>query len=56
MVTLRACAGVVIYQVLACGIVETRLLFTVINVGLTFFGSVSRLASAQEVVDEVSTG
>ena len=28
----------------------------VINVGLTSFGSVSRLASAQEVADEISTG
>ena len=53
---MSACAGIVIHQVLACSVIETRLLFTIINVGLTSFGSVSRLASAQEVVDEVSTG
>ena len=46
----------VIHQVSACTIVETRLLLAVVNVGLTLFGSVSRFASAQEVGDEVSTG
>ena len=46
----------VIHQVLACSIVETRLLLAVVNVGLTLFGSVARLASAQEVGDEVSAG
>lgn len=48
-----ACADVIIHQVMACAIVQTRLVLAIINIGLTPFASVSKLTSAHEVINEV---
>lgn len=55
-VTVCTKAGVVIYQVLTCAIVETWLILAVVNISITLFPSVSRLARAQEIADKVGTG
>ena len=48
-----ACAGVIIHQVMACAIVQTRLVLAIINIGLALFSSVSKLTGAHEVINEV---
>ena len=48
-----ACAGVIIHQVMACAIVQTRLVLAIIIIGLALFSSVSKLTSAREVINEV---
>lgn len=45
----------VVNEVMTRAIVETRLVFTLINVGVTFFSSVTRLTRAQEVTNKVRT-
>lgn len=40
---------------MACAIVETWLILTVINIGITLFSSITRLTGTQEIADEVST-
>ncbi len=50
-----ACAGVVVDKVMTCGIVETRLVLAVINIGVALFPSVTRLAGAEEITNKVCT-
>ena len=49
LVPLSACAGVIVDQVMAGAVIETRLVLTIVNVGLTLFTSVARLAGTQKV-------
>ena len=53
VVSLSACAGVIVDQVMAGAVIETRLVLTIVNVGLTLFTSVARLARAQKVSNKV---
>ena len=55
LVSLSACAGVIVNQVMAGAVIKTRLVLTVINVGFTLFTSKTRLAGAQKVSNEVCT-
>ena len=48
-----ACAGVIIHQVMACAIIQTRLVLAIINIGLALFASVPKLTGAHEVINEV---
>ena len=53
LVPLSACAGVIVDQVMAGTVIQTRLVLTIVNVGLTLFTSVARLAGAQKVSNKV---
>ena len=53
LVPLSACAGVIVDQVMAGAVIQTRLVLTIVNVGLTLFTSVARLAGAQKVGNKV---
>ena len=47
--------GIVVDQILACAIVETWLILTLVDISVTLFPGVARLTGAQEIADEVGT-